>query len=83
MSRHKKYFKKVENLLGRKLKTREYPLLGKYIKMHSDEVLDQALEITSKASSTNLVKYFIGICSSLENKDKSDNLFNQLNKNLK
>lgn len=70
--RHILYLRKIAELFGRDLKPKEYGILGKYIKIHTDEVLDGAITITEKASTTNQLRYFLSICSSLANKGKGN-----------
>lgn len=70
MGRHQVYLRRIAELFGRSLKPKEYVILGKCISNHTDEVLDKAIEITERASTTNQVLYFLSICSSLANKDE-------------
>jgi hypothetical protein len=68
--RHILYLRKIAELFGRRLKPKEYSMLGKVISNNTDETLDKAIEITEKASTTNQVLYFLSVCSSLANKNE-------------
>jgi hypothetical protein len=68
-NRHKFYLRRVAILFGRELRPHEYKILGKCISTYEDKVLDEAINITDKATTTNQLLYFLSICSSITNKD--------------
>lgn len=71
MGRHQVYLRRIAELFGRSLKPKEYVILGRCIKNHTDEVLDEAILVTEEATTTNQLLYFLSLCSSITNKGES------------